>query len=118
MRAGNLRLLPVILGLVLSTALMANPPGFWNAALSLLILSGTLTVFAMWIRERTARSRSILIVGAFVLLVATIWLEFVLSEIESPLRWLLALALAWMVTPFVALGLTSLAERFWGESLH
>ena len=86
MRAGNLRLLPVILGLVLSTALMANPPGFWNAALSLLILSGTLTVFAMWIRERTARSRSILIVGAFVLLVATIWLEFVLSEIESPLR--------------------------------
>jgi len=111
MRSRDLQLPLVILGLTLSSALLSGPPEPWRAALSLLTLSGTLIAFATWAHQRTARSRSILFIGAFVLLATTVWLEFVFSGIESPLRWLLAFALAWMVTPFGALGLAAVGDR-------
>ena len=101
----------VIIGLVLSAALLSNSPQLWSAALSLLTLSFTLIVFSTWVRSRTVRSRSILLSGLAVLPAAALWLDFVLTPVESPLRWLLAFALAWMVVPFAAYGLISLAEE-------
>jgi len=60
MRAKEIQLLYVILGLVISTFLLLNPPELWAVALSFLTLSGTLIAFSTWVRNRTLRSRSIL----------------------------------------------------------
>ena len=111
MRAGDIQRLVLILGLVVSAALLSSPLELWSAALLLLTLSGTLIALSAWVRSQTTRSRSILLSGAAALLASTLWLEFALTLVESPLRWLLAFALSWMVAPFAALTLTSLAER-------
>jgi len=111
MRASGIQLLLVILGLVLSAALMSSPLELWSAALSLLTLMVTLIAFSTWVHSRAVRSRSILLNGAAVLLAAALWLEFILTAVESPLRWLLAIALAWMMAPFAAFGLAFLVER-------
>jgi hypothetical protein len=110
-RHRDVQLLLVILGLASSTALLSNPPEVWSALLSLLTLAATLIALSALVRSRSMRSRSLLLSGGAVLLAGTLWLGFVLASIESPLRWLLAFALAWMVALFFAYALTNLAER-------
>ena len=116
MRAADNQLVLVIVGLVLSAALISSPVVAWSAVLSLIVMSLTLIAFSAWVRTRAVRSRSVLVIGVACLLAATLWLEFVLSPIESPLRWLLSFALAWMLAPFSALALVSFAERLISES--
>jgi len=111
MRAREIQLLLVILGLVISTSLLLNPPELWSVSLSFLTLSGTLIAFSTWVRNRTLRSRSILSNGAAAWLAAALWLKYLLTPVEPALRWPLAIALAWAVAPFAAFALTSLAER-------
>ncbi|MCH8947290.1 MAG: hypothetical protein IH789_06625 [Acidobacteria bacterium] len=76
MRAIEIQLLLVILGLVISTSLLLNPPELWSVALSFLTLSGTLIAFSTWVRNRTLRSRSILSNGAAAWLAAALWLKY------------------------------------------
>ena len=111
MRAKEIQLLYVILGLVISTFLLLNPPELWAVALSFLSLSGTFIAFSTWVRNRTLRSRSILSNGAAAWLAAALWLEYLLTPVEPAPRWPLAIALAWTMAPFAAIALTSLAER-------
>lgn len=114
MRTRDFQLLFVILGLVLSAALMSDPPLLRTSILSLFALSGSLFAFSVWVRSRASRSRTILVSGSAVLLAASLWLEFVLFSIETPLRWLLALALAWMISLPAAFALASLSDRLLG----
>lgn len=111
MRVRDFQLLYVILGMVISASLLSNPLELWSAGLSLVTLSGTLIAFSTWVRSRTARSLSILFSGAGAFLGAALWLEYLLTPVEPPLRWLLSFALAWIVAPLTAFALTALAER-------
>ena len=117
----------VILLLVATTALFQTRASGSQAtpaivaALSLLTLSGALAgtagLIAAWrpVRRKT-RIRPFLLNGLTALTALAIWLNYVLSQVAasqgSPLqRGLLALALAWMLSPFAGLALTSLGER-------
>ncbi len=107
----------VVLGLVFSIALLRQRPSPGWVVLLSLSLAGTLLVFSIRLQPRTARGRSMLANGAAVLLAVTLWLEYVLAPLEAPLRWILSLALAWMVAPLGAFALTASAELLW-RSLH
>ena len=116
-----------IICLAVTTALFQSRSWGWNlspawvAALSLLALSGALvtnsTLIASWRRSRgKPRLRAFLLNGLAVLAALSIWLNYVLAEFgarqASPgQRWLLALALSWMLAPFAALALTTLGTR-------
>jgi len=118
----------VILLLVATTALFQSRSWGWQAtpaivaALSLLTLSGALAgtagLIAAWrpVRRQRTGVRSFLLNGLAALAALAIWLNYVLGEVAasqgSPLqRGLLALALAWMLSPFAALALTRLGDR-------
>lgn len=86
------------------------------AALTLVTLGVSALAWARWLflGGPTLRARSLLLNGAASMVAVALWLEYVLAElfgIPPPLRWALALALAWMSAPFAALGLTRLARR-------
>lgn len=91
-------------------------PAGLMALLSLLALSISLLAWArwLWLGVAVTQARALALNGGASLLAATLWLEFVLSlqpAIGAPLRWLLSLALAWMLSPFAAVALTRLARR-------
>lgn len=116
----------VVLSLTGSAALLslrgsASVPAALTAVLSLLALCIGLVAWARWLYfgSPSLQGRALVLNGAASLLVATLWLEFVLSiqpAIDPPLRWLLSLALAWMLTPFSAVALTRLARRIGPQS--
>ncbi len=94
----------------------SNWPAVLAAGLTLLALCLSLVAWARWLAlgPASVRARALLLNGAASLLAATLWFEFVLSiqaAIDSPLRWLLSLALAWMLSPFAAVALTRLGRR-------
>ncbi|HLF36314.1 MAG TPA: hypothetical protein VI520_00110 [Anaerolineales bacterium] len=117
----------VILLLVATSAIFQSRSWGWQttpavvAALSLLTLSGALAgtsgLIASWrAARRKTRIRPFLLNGAAALAALAIWLNYVLTELAesegSPTqRGLLALALAWMISPFAGLALTSLGDR-------
>ena len=114
----------VILLVVATSAIFQSRSWGWQttptavAALSLLTLSGALAgtsgLIASWrAARRKTRIRPFLLNGAAALAALAIWLNYVLAESEgSPTqRGLLALALAWMISPFAGLALTSLGDR-------
>ena len=118
--------LPILL-LVATTALFQSRSWGWQAtpgivaALSLLTLSGALAgtagLIAAWRPvRRKPRVRPFLLNGLTALTALAIWLNYVLNQVVgkqgSPLeRGLLAFALAWMLSPFAALALSSLGAR-------
>lgn len=117
-------LVGVVLGLVISAAVLARrgrlDPAQQAAvaALALLSLGSSLLAWAGWVERGTIslRSRALVLNLLSSWLCITLWLEFALAELrhlDTPLRWLLALALAWMSAPLVSLGLTRLARRLW-----
>ena len=123
----------VILLLVATTALFQSRSWGWQAtpaviaALSLLTLSGALAgtagLIAAWrpVRQKN-RIRPFLLNGLTALTALAIWLNYVLNQVVgkqgSPLqRGLLALALAWMISPFTALALTRLGDRLIRRSI-
>ncbi|HEY4666041.1 MAG TPA: hypothetical protein VIH26_01935 [Anaerolineales bacterium] len=117
----------VILLLVATSAIFQSRSWGWQAtpgavaALSLLTLSGALAgtsgLIASWrAARRKSRIRPFLLNGVAALAALAIWLNYVLTELAesegSPTqRGLLALALAWMISPFAGLALTSLGDR-------
>ena len=117
----------VILLLVATSAIFQSRSWGWQAtpavvaALSLLTLSGALAgtsgLIASWrAARRKTRIRPFLLNGVAALAALAIWLNYVLTELAesegSPTqRGLLALALAWMISPFAGLALTSLGDR-------
>jgi hypothetical protein len=118
----------VILLLVATSAIFQSRSWGWQAtpaavaALSLLTLSGALAgtsgLIASWrAARRKNRIRPFLLNGAAALAALAIWLNYVLGEVAESQgsalqRGLLALALAWILSPFAGLALTSLGERF------
>ena len=96
------------------------------AALSLVLLAYGLTVWAIltwrWTRARTAadapaprRIAMLLLNGLAAFPLLTFWLDLVFSvvlypDVPTPLRWLLAMLHAGLVTPIVALASTAVAE--------
>jgi len=123
----------VILLLVATSAIFQSRSWGWQttpaavAALSLLTLSGALAgtagLIASWrAAHRKTRIRPFLLNGLAALAALAIWSNYVLSEVaashSSPLqRGLLALALAWILSPFAGLALTSLGERLTRRSV-
>ena len=117
----------VILLLVATSAIFQSRSWGWQAtpavvaALSLLTLAGALAgtsgLVASWrAARRKSRIRPFLLNGVAALAALAIWLNYVLTELAesegSPTqRGLLALALAWMISPFAGLALTSLGDR-------
>jgi hypothetical protein len=117
----------VILLLVATSAIFQSRSWGWQttpaavAALSLLTLSGALAgtagLIAGWrpVRRKT-RIRPFMLNGLTALTALASWLNYALNEVAgkqgSPLqRGLLALGLAWIISPFAGLALTSLGER-------
>ena len=112
MKSRDFQLLFVILGLVLSAALMSGSVGVGSALLSLAALSASLLALSIWVRSRAGRIQTLLASGFSVLLAATLWFDFILVSVEESLRWLIAFALAWMVAFPATFALTTMAERF------
>jgi peptidoglycan/LPS O-acetylase OafA/YrhL len=123
----------VILLLVATSAIFQSRSWGWQttpaavAALSQLTLSGALAgtseLIASWrAARRKSRIRPFLLNGVAALAALAIWLNYVLTELAesegSPTqRGLLALALAWMISPFAGLALTKLGERLTRRSV-
>ncbi|MEW6567224.1 MAG: hypothetical protein AB1449_03480 [Chloroflexota bacterium] len=98
------------------------------AALSFVLLAYALTIGATcighWASQRATRADPLVLRATAFLLNAlatlpllTLWLNLLFTlvlytDVSTTLRWVLALAHAWIATPFVALGLT-----FAGEAL-
>lgn len=107
-----------VLGLAASAGLLgprSSGPGL-VAALSLAALAATALAWARWLvlGGPSLRARSLLLSGAVNLVAVTLWSQYVFAElfgIRAPLRWALALALAWMSAPFLALAMIRLARR-------
>ena len=112
MKSRDFQLVFVILGLVLSAALMSGTVGVGSALLTLAALSGSLLAFSIWVRSRAGRFQTLLAAGLSVLLAATLWFDFILVSVDQSLRLLIAFALAWMVAFPVTFALTAIAERF------
>ncbi len=117
-------LVGMVLGLVTSAAVLVRRSGLDPgqqaivAALALLSLGSSLVAWAGWVERGTAslRSRALVLNLLASWVCITLWLEFALAELrqlDTPLRWLLALALAWMSAPLASFGLTRLARRLW-----
>lgn len=108
-------------------ALQPNPG--LVAALSFVLLAYGLAVWSAlawrWAKGRrqataphTARAAAFLLIGLAMLPLLTVWLNLLFTivlyaDVPTAQRWLVALAHAWVITPFVALGLT-----FAGEALE
>jgi hypothetical protein len=97
-------------------------PGFW-IVLSFVTTAYSLVIWSIWIWDRSgvdppgaasvAQTRSgLFLLNAMAVLPAlTVWFYLVLAVLDNAaltitLRWILALAIAWAGTPFVAMGLT------------
>ena len=91
-------------------------PGFW-IVLSFVTTAYSLVIWSIWTWNRglhgaaQTRSGHFLLNAMAVLPALTIWLYLVLAALDDAaltitLRWILALAIAWAGTPFVAMGLT------------
>ena len=86
------------------------------AALAFLTLAATLIAWSAWLHgvKGLQITRIILLNGLSTLLFATIWFELVLSElglVGTGSGWIVAAALAWMITPLASLGLSDLGRR-------
>lgn len=92
--------------------------GFW-VVLSFVTTAYTLVIWSIWIWRRSVDRESqqaadslrggVFLLNAMAILPAlTVWLFLALAPLNLTvtLRWVLALAIAWAGTPFIALGLT------------
>ena len=109
----------VVLGIVLSAGVLAGfgPRDLWvAAALGAGFLAATVVAWSATIRLmlRDRRSRRLIATGVAVFVATTIWLYFVLVDYPSIQRCLLALALAWLLTPFGTLVAAAAGEKLLG----
>lgn len=121
MKHRDLLLVLAVLCLAGSAALLAprdatGRPAWLAALLALLTLSAALIAWARWLTlgGPGCRALSLVLNGSASWIAVSLWLEFVFAELrgmQSPLRWALAVALAWMSAPFLGLLLTRLARR-------
>jgi hypothetical protein len=102
--------------------LTASP---WDLVAGLLAAAAALLLasWLIWRHHRSAGEPDRLIpflhIGAVSIPILTLWLAWLLGRF-APLaareRWLVAFALAWVLTPFTALALNAIAERLGGRN--
>ena len=111
---------PVAISVILSSPIRAAGPFPWDLATGFLAMAALLVLSSalIWKRHRARsvepdRLIPILLNGAACIPAMTAWLAWGLSRI-APLtladRWLVALALAWVLAPFAALALSAAGE--------
>ena len=113
---------PAAIPVILRYPVLAAASFPWDLAVGFLAMAALLVLWSslIWRRHRTrspepARLIPILLNGAACIPAMTAWLGWGLSRI-APLtladRWLVALAVAWVLAPFAALALSAAGEAF------
>ncbi|HEX9675877.1 MAG TPA: hypothetical protein VGA07_07855 [Anaerolineales bacterium] len=118
---------PAAISVILRNPVRAAASFPWDLAVGFLVMAALLVLWSslIWRRHRTrspepARLIPILLNAAACIPAMTAWLSWGLSRI-APLtladRWLVALALAWVLAPFAALALSAAGEALTRQDL-